>query len=217
MHITAANNPFAQQRLEQLAYRFPDGLDWESNLSRLRLLNQRVGIVGVRGTGKSTLLRELQLRLNSDSPHSPPHSLLVDIARRSSIVDRCGCTRREQITSLRTQLSEAEPQTWILVDGLERLAWRDACCLTRRWASPANCAGLVVTLHRHQPLFGLPQWVRTQPTAELLAELLTELGVNEDYWHQRARQLWSTTCRRSIREVFRCLYDEYRRCSRDSR
>lgn len=217
MHITAANNPFAQQRLEQLAYRFPDGLDWQSNLSRLRLLNQRACIVGVRGTGKSTLLRELHHRLSSDAPHSHPQSLLIDIARRSSIADRRGWSRKEQIATVRSQLSQADSQTWILVDGLERLLWRDAWCLIRCWAAPANCAGLVVTLHRQHPLLRLPLWIRTQPTAELLEALLTELGVRECHWHQRARQLWSTDCRRSIREVFRCLYDEYRRSSCDSR
>lgn len=209
-HITAANNPFAQQRLEQLTYRFPDGLGWESNLSRLHALNHRACIVGVRGTGKSTLLHEMHRRLSSDAPHSPPQSLLIDIARRTSIADRYGCTRREQVASLRSQLAGTGPQTWILVDGLERLSHRDAWCLTRRWTSPANCAGLVVTMHRHHPLLRLPQWIRTQPTAELLVALLTELGVNDNHWHQRARQLWSTACRRSIREVFRRLYDEYR-------
>ena len=210
MHITAANNPFAQQRLEQLAYRFPDGLDWESNLSRLRFLNQRACIMGVRGTGKSTLLRELHHRLNSISPSARPQSLLVDISRRSSIVNRCGSTRREQLASLRFQLAEADSLTWILVDGIERLLRRDRWRLIRRWAKPENCAGLVVTLHHHQPLLRLPQWISTQPTAELLAALLTELGVTDRYWHQRALRLWSTTCRRSIREVFRRLYDEYR-------
>lgn len=219
MHITAANNPFAQQRLEQLAYRFPDGLDWQSNLSRLRLLNQRACVVGVRGTGKSTLLRELHNRLNSDAARSRPASLLIDIVHRSSIADRCGWSRKEQLAIVQSQLSQADSQTWVLVDGLERLLWRDARCLVRRWAGPTNCAGLVVTVHRHHPLLRLPLWIRTQPTTELLEALLNELGVSECHWHQRARQLWSTACRRSIREAFRCLYDEYRRspCGRSSR
>ncbi len=210
MHITAANNPFTQQRLEQLAYRFPDGLDWESNLTRLHFLNRRACVVGARGTGKSTLLRELHRRLNPIAPCVSPQSLLLEIPRRSSIADRCGTTRTGQLAYLHAQLSEANPQTWILVDGLERLSWPDRWRLTRRWTGPAICAGLVVALHRHQPLLRLPQWIHTQPTAELLAALLSELGVTDRHWHQRAQQLWGTSCRHSIRDVVRRLYDEYK-------
>ena len=75
--VTAANNPFSQQRLERLAYRFPNAQGWESNLASLSLMNHRASIVGARGTGKSTLLRELHLRLNSMVPADRPQALLL--------------------------------------------------------------------------------------------------------------------------------------------
>lgn len=208
--VTAANNPFSQQRLERLAYRFPNAEGWESNLANLGLLNHRASIVGARGTGKSTLLRELHLRLNSAAPADRPQALLLDIPRRTTIADRSGLTRQGQLEWLHSRLAEAQQQTWILIDGLERLCWRDGWCLTRRWASPQRCAGLVVTLHRPQRTLQLAPWVRTRPTADLVSELLIELGVSDIHWQQRAHHLWKTCCHRSVRDVFRRLYDEYR-------
>ncbi len=65
----AAANPFAQQRLERLPYRFADDLPWDTHLDRLSRTGYRAAIVGPRGSGKSTLLRELHRRLSTgDGP-----------------------------------------------------------------------------------------------------------------------------------------------------
>ncbi len=61
----AASNPFAQQRLERLQYRFPDKMPWMTHLERLSRTGYRAAIVGPRGSGKSTLLRELHRRLST--------------------------------------------------------------------------------------------------------------------------------------------------------
>lgn len=57
--VSASCNPFSQQHLEQLLYRFPDGHSWQHHFSRLANRAFRGLIVGPRGTGKTTIMREL--------------------------------------------------------------------------------------------------------------------------------------------------------------
>lgn len=206
--MTAATNPFAQSRLEQLAFRFPGGDDWDANFDRLVQLGMRASIIGRRGTGKSTLLRELHRRLNGKS-------LLVDVPRcrtwresaRDIITmtrdpDDRSVTRREQWRFVHERLRMLDGETLLLVDGIERLSWIDRMRLLHRRGG----GEMVVTLHCR--VISLPVWIATRPSAELLDDLLAELCSVDRQQRRRARELFARY-RTNIRDVLRQMYDEY--------
>lgn len=206
--MTAATNPFAQSRLEQLAFRFPDGDGWDANVERLMQLGMRASIVGRRGTGKSTLLRELYRRWSGDA-------LLLDVPRcrtwpqfaRDVITmtrdpDDRSVSRRQQRQYVRERLRMIDDATLLLVDGIERLRWIDRMWLLRR----KRGTGMVVTLHR--PAMALPVWIATQPTTQLLDELLAELVDGDRQLSRRANDLFARHGN-NLRDVLRQMYDEH--------
>ncbi len=226
-------NPYTQQRLERLAYRFPDGLTWHENWQRLALMGFRGAIVGTRGSGKSTLLREIHRRCRkqaldstligpldtlSDDPISEPahclakdestglRTLLLNVPRPCRRGQRAGFDRRHQRRSIRQQLEMLDRHTILLIDGLERLSWLEQQWLVRRTASPTRCAGTVVTVHRFAMRFGISVWIKTTPTRALLDELLSDLGRSAD--RSLAKQRWQETPM-NIRDVFRKLHDDW--------
>jgi len=230
-------NPFSQQRIERLSYRFPDGGDWASNLQRLKQLNFRALIVGGHGTGKSTLIRELQLRLSGEeltvrpiteplqvkttarrmSDESIDSVLLLDVPR----VDRMGstssryhvCSRRQQRSLLADQLRQLDAGTLLLVDGIERLTWLERQWLVHRTASAHQAAGLIAIVHHRRNLLRLPTWIETRPTEALLIELVGQLLEDQpepirSRIHRRAVELLKQH-RSNIRATLRQLYDEW--------
>ena len=231
------NNPFSQQRIERLAYRFPDGGCWASNLNRLKQLKFRAAVVGGYGTGKSTLIRELRSRLSGEELSARPvtepdqsksiahrsidesirSTLLLDVPR----VDR-GCaitsryrvgSRRQQRSSIANRLLELDAATLLLVDGIERLTWLDRQWLIHMTASASQVAGLIVIVHRRRNWLRLPMWIETRPTENLLIELINDLLVDQsstdlDRIHQRGRELFIQH-RRNIRATLRQLFDEW--------
>ncbi len=233
----ARDNPFSQQRIERLAYRFPDGGDWASNLQRFRQMNFRASVVGDFGTGKSTLVRELKMRLSGEDlavrPITEPvqpksianrsvdesirNVLLLDVPR----VDR-GCTetscygvtsRRQQRSSIAQQLRELDAHTLLLVDGIERMTWFDRLWLVHKTASPSQVAGLIVIVHHRRNWLRLPVWIETQPTEDLLIELINEILADQRETdlariHQRSCELFKQH-RPNIRATLRQLFDEW--------
>ena len=81
--MKARDNPFSTDRVLRVRYRLC-GLTWEQLLSRLAALQYRAAIVGPDGTGKTTLLEDLEsrltglgftpkpLRLDEEHPRFPP-------------------------------------------------------------------------------------------------------------------------------------------------
>lgn len=231
------NNPFSQQRIERLAYQFPDGGDWASNLQRLKQMKFRASVVGDFGTGKSTLVRELRVRLSSEGLVTRPITEPVQpksIANRSideSIrnvlllnvprVDR-GCTesscyrvtsRRQQRSSVAQRLSEMDAHTLLLVDGIERLTWFDRQWLVQKTASSSRVAGLIVIVHHRSNWLRLPVWIETRPTEDLLIELINDLVVDQSEKdrariYQRGCELFKQH-RHNIRATLRQLFDEW--------
>ena len=230
-------NPFSQQRIERLSYRFPDGGDWASNLQRLKQLNFRALVVGGHGTGKSTLIRELQLRLSGEElavrPITEPLQikttarrtfdesidsvLLLDVPR---IDRRCSTpsryrvrSRRQQRSLLADQLRDLDSGTLLLVDGIERLTWLERQWLVHRTASEHQAAGLIAIVHHRLNLLRLPVWIETAPTQDLLVDLVDDLLAEQPESmclpiQHRARILFQQH-RRNIRDTLRQLFDEW--------
>lgn len=235
---TRSRNPFSQQRIESLAYRFPDGADWESNLARLKELNFRALVVGSFGTGKSTLLRELQSRLLGrrsvvHRPISEPiptqtsakcsiseticRVILLDVPRveagHCSISRLRVGSRKQQRAAIADQLSDLDSGSLLLVDGIERLTWLDRQRLVQQTAARARVAGLVVIVHRRHHLLRLPIWIETRPTEALLIELVDELLAAQpetirSFIHQRGLELANQNPH-NIRATLRHLFDEW--------
>lgn len=217
MNRLAHQNPFGHQLIDRLSYRFPDGNGWRSNIDRLSDLDWRACVMGVRGTGKSTLLRQLKQRFDDGDPdiknrsqqaHGPVRAVLLDVMRAGRNPAAAEVGRRRQRQHVRARLNEIDRGTVLLVDGIERLTWLDQLWLVRHSASRTRCAGLVVNLHRPAPWLGLRTWVRTDPTPGLLQDLLEELDVASPRLVDRSNELFRIH-KRNIREVLRELYDDW--------
>ncbi len=178
--VPAKDNPFATFRTDSLAFRFPAG-QWPEQLNRLAALNFRAAIVGAQGTGKTTLLNELSLKLR-DLGFKPV------LARASAAL-------------VQDLLARIEPNQIILLDSAEQLPrplWWKLVWRTRR-----RC-GLVVTVHRRCLL---PNWVKCTASLDLARDLLRELGLSD----LDAATLASAFARHrgNIRDLFRSLYDDF--------
>ena len=178
--VPAKDNPFATFRTDSLAFRFPAG-QWPEQLNRLAALNFRAAIVGAQGTGKTTLLNELSLKLR-DLDFKPV------FARASAAL-------------VHDLLARIEPNQVILLDSAEQLPRRLWWELV--WRTRGLC-GLVVTVHRRCLL---PTWIRCNSSPELAGNLLRELGVAD----LDSATLASAFARHrgNIRDLFRSLYDDF--------
>ncbi len=178
--IPARENPFATFRTDSLAFRFPTG-QWSENLKRLAALRYRAAIVGPQGTGKTTLLHELSLKL-------------LDLGFKPVFA-------RANVELVESLLSNVEPNQIILLDSAEQLPrplwWKLV------WRTRERC-GLVVTVHRRCLL---PNWVQCNSSPALARYLLRELGLSD----LDAATLASAFKRHrgNIRDLFRSLYDDF--------
>lgn len=229
----AATNPFAQQRLERLLFRFPDNRAWDAHLNALHRVGYRAAIVGPRGSGKSTLLREMHRRLSTSCetksetddggfardaisepltatlPLSSVHglqTLLIDIPPRRFLHEDFGLSDCQRRQWLQARFARVTPQTILLIDGIERLPWSQRFRLLHSTARQGRCGGLVVTLHRPCRWTRLPVWVHTRPTLELLEIILKELGITGSLPPDFARQLFEKHAG-NLREVLREMFD----------
>ena len=187
MYLAAKDNPFTVQLTTSLPYRLIEG-NWDLHLRRLRTFNHRASVVGPRGTGKSTLLKDLANKLLENScrcfelflPHEKQfHDEMLREARQLS-----------------------KQGSVILVDGMERLSLPQRLRLLR-------CNKIVATSHRpiRFPLFGLPIWIRTTTNLDILRDILSSLEIHpREIIIERAEQLFEKY-RGNVREVLRELYD----------
>lgn len=153
--MLAHENPFRSERIEALAFR-PQGDAWPDIMSRLRGLNCRGAIIGPKGTGKTTMLEELKIRLQ----HEGWKTALLRLNDRN---------RNPDPAVLKRMTGEADENTFILLDGAEQLnlvAWLQFQWKIRR------AGGLVITTHRPGRLKTLHATRTSEP---LLRELLMEL------------------------------------------
>ncbi len=129
--MRARDNPFATDRVLRIRYELPDG-DWAALLARLGRLRYRAAIVGPHGTGKTTLLEDLQDRLRASGV--PSVSLRLDTTHprfSRATLDAC--------------FDMMTPAHVVCLDGAEqltRLAWASFNRRTR------TARGLIITSHR---------------------------------------------------------------------
>lgn len=192
--VAAKDNPFATHRVEAVSFRFAEG-HWKDHLERLQSMNWRAAIVGNQGTGKTTLMLELKARLDGElvTRDGGLQSHYWFVSRDS----------RKHSKELGQVIQCAAPYGVLLVDGIERLSWRQRRRLLRH--NPHQTR-LVVTAHGSA---GLPVWIHCQTDWPLMQTLLAELvDPPEEALVQEAKRLFNSH-RGNIRDVLRSLYDSY--------
>lgn len=175
--LLARDNPYTSDRILRLRYR-PQTASWDDLYSRLHALNHRAAIVGPEGTGKSTLLEDLEPHLSDKGFRT--HRLRLNLENRRPPTEFWSQTFGQQDI--------------LLLDGAEVLSRP----LWWRLRLQTRASGLLITAHR--PGF-LPTLLETATSPQLLNELLGELGQTIP-----DAELLLHSCRGNIREAFRQLY-----------
>jgi hypothetical protein len=185
--MKARTNPFRTDRVLRVRYRMR-GETLEDLLGRLRKLDYRGAIVGPKGTGKTTLLEDLE----------PALAALDFEIIRLRLDDR---TRRFSRGFLNRFFSELSKRNVILFDGAEqmsRLEWRRFKLRSKR------AGGLVITSHRPGML---PTLRECATSAELLHDIIAELlGTESTTIRDTAARLHGKH-NGNLREALRDMYE----------
>lgn len=188
LSVRARDNPFRTERTDNLRYRAP-GFDWGDLMARLEVRGGRGALRGAQGTGKTTLLRELGVRLAG---------LGLEVrSLRPSLDDR-----RLATSQVRELPRGAGSGTALLLDGADRVGLFEWWRLVRS-AQPAGI--LVVTTHREGRL---PTLHRCETSAALLSELATELTAATELSSVSLVDLFSRE-QGNVRTALRSLYDRF--------
>jgi len=162
----------------------------EDLLQRLRRLGYRGAIVGPKGTGKTTLLEDLE----------PPLAELGFNVKRLRLDDRMSSFPRGFLRRFFAQLTLSDV---ILFDGAERLnrlAWH------RFKQQSRKAGGLVITSHRPGMLRTLKECFTT---ADLLNEILIDLLEAEPGTTRDAAVELHQKHNGNLRDALRDMYDLY--------
>jgi hypothetical protein len=153
--VRARDNPFNTDRVLRIRYELPDG-DWPGLLARFDRLRHRAAIVGPHGTGKTTLLEDLQEHLHARGV--PTVALRLDSTHRTfarGALDAC--------------FARITPAHIICLDGAEQLTRFAWAAFARRTRA---AGGLIVTSHRTGLL---PTLIECRTSAHLLDRLVSRL------------------------------------------
>ncbi len=154
--MKARDNPFSTDRVLGVRYQLLHD-DWPGLLARLARMDYRAAIVGPHGVGKTTLLEDLQEKL--DARGMPSVSLRLDADHRAF-------ERR----ALDDAFARVTPQHVICFDGAEQLtpfAW----LRFKRRARGAR--GLIITSHKSGLL---PTLIECGTSVELLDDIIRRLA-----------------------------------------
>jgi hypothetical protein len=185
--MRARDNPFGADRVLSIRYEFPEGQAGPL-LARLERLRYRAAIVGPHGTGKTTLLEDLETplaRLGFRVTH-----LRLDAAHRR--FPRGGLSRLA---------ATLDARDLICFDGAEQLG--RAAWMMFRWRT-RRAGGVLITSHRPGLL---PTLVECTTSPELLEGIVSRLAPQTG-----AVRLPADLFARhhgNLRDAFRELYDVY--------
>jgi hypothetical protein len=188
--MRARDNPFTTDRVLRIRYRLPEA-DWVDLLARLERHRYRGAIVGPHGTGKTTLLEDLEDRLRARGVPIVP--LRLDSSKRTF-------TRAE----LDACFAASTSAHVISLDGAEqlpRLAWH---AFERR---ARHARGLILTSHRA----GLLPTLHTCATDErLLEDIMSRLlGSRTDAGSAPSSRDLFRRHHGNLRDALREMYDWY--------
>ena len=182
--MKARDNPLATHRILTIRYR-PLDMTWTQLLDRLHDMNYRAAIVGPKGTGKTTLIEDLAVRLEA-----------------------CGFAPR--LIRLSEDHRAIEPSdlrhlAWrdvVLLDGAEQLS--ELRWLRFRWKT-RRAGGVIVTTHRGGRL---PALLHTTTTPQLLNTIAGELLTDRVPQRERIDELF-VRHHGNLRDALRELYDDF--------
>lgn len=189
---TPAQNPFSTRcvRPGAVPFVFPDGLDAESLVQRLRDHAWRGQIVGPHGSGKSALLAALR-------------PAIEQAGKRVALVDLHDGQRRLPREVKRGLALDADAV--LVIDGYEQLGMLGRFWLARQCARYRS--GLLVTAHAS---VGLPELLVTATTPALARRIVEQLLVDTPA-QITAAEIDAAFARHQgdLRETLFALYDLY--------
>jgi hypothetical protein len=183
------DNPFRTERVAALRFR-PAEKSWDELLHTFDSLRFRAAIVGPHGSGKTTLMDDIEQHLSA----SGRQVLRLQLNTSTRKLSR---TQWRELKVLRTT-------DFVLLDGAEQLNylhWKYFLRQTRR------AGGVLITSHRSGLL---PTLIECHTSPELLQTLIEELLTERKQGEYSAcpEVLWKRH-EGNLRNAFRELYDHY--------
>ena len=192
--MKARENPFRTDRVLALRYR-PRDETLKQLLDRLHRIGYRAAIVGPHGTGKTTLLEDIEPELRV-------------LGFRTKLLHFYDKKRRFRRGEMKRFFAELTRQEFILLDGAEQMS-----ALQWQWfkVRSKKAGGLLITAHKKGML---PTLTECATSPELLEEIISELLIGETALRSgRSRELFKAH-QGNIRSVLREMYDVYAADSR---
>ncbi|MDO4550577.1 MAG: hypothetical protein Q4C96_04930 [Planctomycetia bacterium] len=187
-----AENPFCSRRIKPgaIPFFFPEGLNEEILVERLRENEWYGQIIGPHGSGKSTLLAALLPALENEGRHLL-HLELQDGTRHLPLTPE--------------QLEKLDKNSLLAIDGYEQLSYWSR----RRLKNKSKIQGFGTLIIAHAP-FDLPILFRTHGNLEVAQQIVKDLLlgtpvhiseslVEERFYEQKG----------NVREMLFSLYDDY--------
>jgi len=187
--MKARHNPFRTERVLEIRYRLLDTC-WDDLFKRLEELGFRAAITGEHGTGKTTLLEDMEPRL-------------VDRGFIPILLFQNDTTTALDESAYKPFFKEITSDHIILFDGADLLTNREWIRFAK---NTRKAGGLIITSHQDELL---PVLTECRTTFELLDEIVKDLlGAGSGPAKQTLQELFITH-NGNIRDVLRALYDVY--------
>lgn len=187
----ARDNPFAMHHVERIPFQF--GFEgWSQHLQRLQQMNYSGAIVGPEGSGKTTLMLELQQKLKNEFSRDRKISFVL--------IDEDPRIRKAQLQELMTFSIE---QPILLIDGSERASW-----LQRRklFGLVSQGTSVIAAVHQTCPL---PTWIECSTNEDLMAYALQQLVPQASHPLHDLAFLRFRQRHGNVRLALRDLYDDW--------
>ncbi len=186
--MKARENPFRVDRVHALPFEFEND-SFDLFYSRLKAAQFRGAIIGPHGTGKTTLLNEVQNQLQQAGiPHKALR--LMDDGR--------DCNKDR----IQKWLDSSSEEMVLILDSAGLLNYWDWQRVKRK---AKRYAGLLITAHKPGRL---PTLIELQPSVQTLIHLVRKLEPEQSIPDDRLQELYRD-CNGNLRDCFRKLYDEY--------